>query len=44
VTTTVSYENEILKVIRYWIPYIKILKPIYLQEKLLKDLKTYIDS
>ncbi len=44
VTTTVSYEDEILKVVRYWMPHIKIIKPTYLQDKLLKDLKTYIDS
>ena len=44
VTTTVSYDDEILKVVRYWMPHIEILKPTYLQEKLLKDLKTYIDS
>ncbi|RLA79440.1 MAG: transcriptional regulator [Epsilonproteobacteria bacterium] len=43
-TTTVSYEDEILKIVRYWMPHIKILQPTYLQDKLLKDLKTYIDS
>jgi len=42
--TTVSYEDEILKVVRYWMPHIKILKPTYLQESLIKDLKNYIDS
>jgi len=44
ISTTVSYEDEILKVVRYWIPHIKILQPAYLQEKLLKDLKNYINS
>ena len=44
VTTTVSYEEEILKVVRYWMPHIKILEPAHLQEKLLQDLKSYINS
>jgi len=43
-STTVSYDDEILKVVRYWIPNIKILKPAYLQKKLLQELKTYIES
>lgn len=33
--TKVSYDDEILKIVRYWIPHIKILEPEYLKEKLL---------
>jgi len=40
----VSYEEEILKVVRYWIPHIKIIEPEYLQEKLLEELNLYINS
>lgn len=43
-TTKVTYEDEILSVVRYWMPHIKILKPTHLQEKLIEDLKTYIYS
>lgn len=42
ITTTVSYEEEILKVVRYWLPNIKILKPSYLQENLESGLKDYL--
>jgi len=42
VSTTVSYEDEILKVVRYWIPHIKILEPTYLKSKLEDDLKQYL--
>lgn len=42
--TKVSYENEILKVVRYWIPHIKIIEPSSLQDKLLSELNTYIKS
>jgi len=42
--TQVTYENEILGIVRYWMPHIKILKPAYLQEKLIKELKSYTYS
>jgi len=42
ISTTVSYEEELLKIIRYWIPHIKILEPLYLQEKLISGLQEYI--
>jgi len=42
--TKVSYEDEILKIVRYWIPHIKIIEPEYLQEKLLNELDSYIKS
>ncbi len=39
----VAYEEEVIKVVRYWIPHIKIISPIYLQEKLEKTLKEYLN-
>ncbi|RXK14040.1 transcriptional regulator [Halarcobacter mediterraneus] len=42
ISTKVSYDDEVLKVVKYWIPYIKIVEPVYLKEKLAKLLKTYI--
>ena len=42
VSTEVAYEEEILKVVRYWIPHITIRSPMYLQEKLEKSLKNYL--
>jgi predicted DNA-binding transcriptional regulator YafY len=44
IQTKVSYDNEILKVVRYWIPHIQILEPEYLQIKLLNELQLYINS
>jgi predicted DNA-binding transcriptional regulator YafY len=41
-STQVAYEEEILKIVRYWIPHIQITFPIYLQEKLEKKLKYYL--
>lgn len=40
--TKVAYDEEILSVVKYWIPHIKILSPLYLEEKLEKTLKTYL--
>ena len=44
VQTSVAYEEEILKIVRYWIPNIKIIEPEDLQEKLLNMLNRYINS
>lgn len=43
ISTKVSYDDEILKLVKYWIPYIKIVKPLYLKEKLDSVLKEYLD-
>lgn len=42
ISTKVSYDDEILKLVKYWIPYIKIVKPKYLKEKLNKNLLAYM--
>ncbi len=41
--TKVAYEEEILRVVRYWMPHITILTPVYLQEKLEEGLRKYLD-
>jgi len=42
ICTKVSYDDEILKLVKYWIPYIKIVEPKYLKEKLNKNLLAYM--
>jgi len=44
VSTSVSYDDEILRVVKYWIPYIEIKSPQYLQEKLSKILNEYLQT
>ena len=44
ISTKVSYDDEILKIVKYWIPYIKIVSPLYLQEKFNNILKDYIET
>ena len=43
ISTKVSYDDEILKLVKYWIPYIKIISPLFLQEKLKNILMEYIN-
>ena len=43
-STKVSYEDEILKIVRYWIPHIRIVSPEYLQEKLESELSLYLKT
>ena len=44
VSTNVSFDDEILNIVKQWIPYIEILKPIELQKKLEDVLKKYLES
>lgn len=44
VLTYISYDDEILKFVKHWIPYIKIVEPLYLKEKLDNVLKKYLDK
>ena len=41
ITAQVSYDEEILRIIRYWIPHIKIIEPTYLRDKLKEQLDNY---
>jgi predicted DNA-binding transcriptional regulator YafY len=44
VSTKVSYDDEILKVVKYWLPFIKIIEPLYLKEKLSITLTDYLKT
>lgn len=44
VQTTIAYDEEILKIVRYWIPHIKIIEPYELDEKLRKELSAYLNT
>lgn len=42
VSTKVAFDEEILKLVRYWIPNVEIVSPTYLQDKLEDGLKEYL--
>lgn len=44
VQTTVAYDEEILRVVRYWIPHITIVEPMELDEKLREGLSSYLHT
>ncbi len=44
ITTKVSYDDEILNIVKYWLPHVKILSPSDLREKLEKILKEYLKT
>lgn len=44
ILTNISYDDEILIVVKQWLPYIKITSPLYLQEKLSNILKEYLKT
>lgn len=41
---TITYEMEIIPIIKYWIPHLKVLEPLWLQEMINEDLQSYLDS
>lgn len=43
-STKVAYDDEILQIVKQWIPHIKIISPEYLQEKLHEDLIHYLST
>ncbi len=44
VQTTVAYDEEILKIVRYWIPHMKIVEPYELDAKLREELISYLHT
>lgn len=38
----ICHEMQLLPLVRYWIPYIKIIEPAHFQEKLEQDLQHYL--
>lgn len=42
VSTTIAYDEELLRIVRYWMPHITILSPATLQDKLESSLQHYL--
>jgi len=43
IQATVTFEEELLRIARYWVPHIHIISPAHLQEKLEDSLKSYLN-
>ena len=42
VSTQMTFEEELLQIVKYWLPNIRIVSPLYLQEKLEDSLRGYL--
>jgi len=42
-TITITYQMEIIPVIKYWIPHLKVLEPLWIKELIDKDLNVYLN-
>ena len=42
VSTKIAFDDELINIVKYWIPYIKIISPLYLQEKFTNILEDYL--
>ncbi|MCR4942576.1 MAG: WYL domain-containing protein [Campylobacter sp.] len=44
VETKVAYDDEILRIVKYWLPFIRIIKPLDLKKKFENLLEKYLDD
>ncbi len=44
VSVEITHDMEIIPVVKYWIPHIRVLEPLSVKETIASDLKTYIES
>ncbi len=42
VSIDISNENEIIPIVKYWLPNIKIIEPIELNEKIKKEIEKFL--
>ena len=44
ISTIIAYDDEILQIVKYWLPFIKIIEPLSLREKFTALLQNYLDE
>ena len=44
ISCQIRHEMQLLPLVRYWLPYVKIIEPIHFQQKLEQDLQGYLRS
>ena len=40
----ITHEMEILPIIKYWIPHLRVIEPKWIDEMIRKDLREYIEE
>ena len=43
VSTKIAFDEEVLKLVRYWIPHVTVVSPVRLQRELENGLREYLD-
>jgi hypothetical protein len=44
VVVKITHEIEIMTLIKYWIPHLKVLEPVWIMEKIEEDLREYLTT
>jgi len=44
IVVTITYDMEITPIIKYWMPYLKIIEPKWLEEKIAKDVREFLNK
>lgn len=42
ISSNVSHKNEVLPVVQYWLPHLRIISPESLQQEMEKEIKKYL--
>jgi len=41
---TITYEMEIIPIVKYWLPHLRVLEPLWIQEMIEKELTSYLSN
>ena len=44
IVVTITYEMEIIPIIKYWMPHLKVLEPKWLEEKIAEDVREFLNK
>ena len=43
IVVKITHEMEIIPLVKYWIPHVKVLEPLWIKDKMKNDIKVYLD-
>ncbi len=44
IVVKITHEMEIIPLVKYWIPHVKVLEPLWIKDKMKNDIKVYLES
>lgn len=42
ITLKITHEMEIIPIVQYWMPHMQVIEPVWIHEKIMKNIKRYI--